>query len=148
MGMQRGKRKQSSALPRAAAGREGARGAHVCGSRRAEGRLRASAGHRQSPPGPPALPCQAPRRALPAGGTHAFPARRWLAGARWFGSALAAGSCRRLRGDVPPPPRPPGRGRAAPAATRCGPASWHGWARHGSARTARRTGRRRCPGSI
>lgn len=131
MRMQRGKRKRSSALPRAAAGREGARGARVCGSAeprggrgRARGSDKAPRGHRR---------CRAQPGAVPAGGTHAFPARRCLAAARWFGSAPAAGSCRRLRGDFPPPPRPPGRGRAAPAATRSGPASWHGWARHGTA---------------
>lgn len=78
---------------------------------------------------PPPCPCRA--RGTPSWrGTHACPARGRPAVPRW--SVPAAGSCRRLRGAVrrhPPPPQPPGRGRAAPAATRCAPACWHGTAR-------------------
>lgn len=56
MGVQKGKGMQSSALPRAAAGRDGARSAHVCGSAEPRG----GSGVTQIPPGPPALPCPAP----------------------------------------------------------------------------------------
>lgn len=138
--MQRGQRKRSSALPGAAAGREGA---HTCAG------PRGGSGVRQSPPGPPVLPAHpAPCPACPSRGRYSrFPCAAVPCGKE----VVWVCACRRL---LPPAPRrcPPAaaapRQRASSASrhtARSGILARLGWARHGSARTARRTGRRRCP---
>lgn len=96
------------------------------GSRLVPGARGDAAGARNEPP-QHAMPC--PARGAPSRrGTHACPAQGCPEAPRW--SAPAAGFCHRLCGGdrrrPPPPLQPPSRERAAPAATQCGPSSWHG----------------------
>lgn len=149
MRMQRGKRKRSSALPRAAAGREGARGARVCGSAeprggrgRARGSDKAPRGHRRcrAQPGAVPSPVPCPRAVLTLSLRGGALRQRGGLGLR-LPPALAAGSAAispRRRG-----PQAEGEQRQPPhgAARHPGTAGL-GTAQLGSAQTARRTGRR------